>query len=131
MQRPLIQTSIVCAVLAISAATYAGISNQLPVEIFTDSNGSQGARGSLLGTRNSSDNVAFIGCNTNAFDDGTSEVFCQARDANGTFLFCAAEAPSMIQIAAAINPASYVRFTVSDDHFTCSELVVSHGSFNL
>jgi hypothetical protein len=132
MQKILIKALVFGTVVAGSSATHAGLNSASPVEILTDaSTGLRSARGSLRDARDSADSVAYIGCNLFAFDSDSSMMLCQARDAAGTSLFCSTQDPGLIQLAAAINPATFMRFWVNEDGFTCDHLTVSPGSYNL
>lgn len=124
----LFKASFICAALAFSGATYAGLATVSPVTIYTETTGTPAARGSLRDARNSADSVAYIGCWVlvlpGASGGGTAFGACMARDASGNFLMCSTSDPAMVQVAGSINAASFVRFIVGPDGSSCSSVQV-------
>jgi hypothetical protein len=125
----LFKASFICAALAFSGATYAGLALVNPVAIATDSTGTTTARGSLRDARNSADSVAYIGCWV--FATASPIAQCLARDASGTFASCVTTNPAMMQAAGSINAASFVRFVVDHDGSSCDSVQVEQLSGNL
>lgn len=67
------------------------------------------AFGSLHDTRNSADNVQYIGCFLN-LSGGAARLTCEARDAANESLVCSSTNAELIKIAQSLSDSSYIYF---------------------
>lgn len=67
------------------------------------------ALGSLYDTRNSADNVQYIGCYLNLIG-GAARLTCEARDAANDSLSCSSTNAELIKIAQSLSDNSYIYF---------------------
>ena len=73
------------------------------------------AYGAIGTTRNSADNVQYLGCTVYGTSGGTQQVICKARNTDGKTAACTSSAPAIIQAALAVNGDSYVWFGFNAD----------------
>jgi hypothetical protein len=80
-----------------------------------NADGSGYAGGEMIGTRASSDNNAWVGCNLfhYSYSGATLQGYCYVTDANNVTLGCTTSDPQFLPIIAAINSQSYISFDVN------------------
>jgi hypothetical protein len=97
---------------------------------FSTVGGLEAASGSARVTRNTADNVQYIGCVRYAYDTGSNSALCYARNAAGTVRQCTTNDPNMLRSAELMNPMSSLYFVINTDG-TCDRVIVTNTSFNL
>ncbi|MBN2369492.1 MAG: hypothetical protein JXO72_03315 [Vicinamibacteria bacterium] len=109
-------------VLAMTGAAWAGKSwgPQTTVNLT-----SREAGGVYLFSRDSGDNVQFIGCIVTARKGKPSLLVCSARDAQGVTLKCASQNPLLLKVAGGISAYSLVSFRCRADDSIESVWVVN------
>lgn len=88
------------------------------------------AKGTFRPVRNSADSTQYIGCSIYAYDSGSRSIACYATDAVGNYRNCSTSDPGMVQVAASLNPASYLYFVVNADG-SCNRVISVNASYNL
>ncbi len=94
------------AFVAVAGAVWAGRANYFETTVNA---AAHEAYGSLYDTRNSADNVQYIGCALNIVG-GTARVICEARNAASVSLVCTSGDPELVKVAQALTDNGYLFF---------------------
>lgn len=124
---------IIAGLLTLFASTIvlAGGSNLVEVFVFVNDDGSATASGSMSGARAANNDIEIIGCGVKAFKSGGPDFgFCQAADANDTYVVCFTTKSNLLRIIDSIADYSYIRFDVDPDG-ECTRIDLSTQSFYL
>ena len=118
------------AILALFAsAALAGLYLPEPVSIDLEN---RCASGDMWSARFTHDDIEFIGCgvcSTAAGGEMCAYGYCQARDHEGTLVFCATEDPILVDAIKSITAFSHVRFKWEGEF--CTDINVSTESYFL
>lgn len=129
MKKLVLAASVLGLVAAASTAAYAGFKSTWPTTIFTYPTYSV-AFGSIGSTRNTADNIQYIGCEMYA-NNSYSVMQCFARDATGKYLSCYNRVnQGMKDSVAAISDTSLINFqTDPADQTKCGFVQITTGSY--
>ncbi len=122
---------LVAAALCAAGATLlgkarAGLRETFPVMIMPSN---MIAFGSLADTRNSSDNVSYLSCDTYVMSPGsTPSALCLGTDSSGHSFYCSTSDPGLVQMAGNVKGDSYI-WVAWNSSGLCSALEVYNGSY--
>lgn len=124
-----------CAImLALGPLAHAGAFYSEEVEVHPSQGGGPGyAEGALLATRSALHGSAYIGCQvlqTRSQSAASASAYCAARDHEGEYLHCSSSKPAIVDMASALDAASFLAFEADPDG-ACLSMRVRYSSTNL
>lgn len=108
--------------------TWAGTVSAPEVSIYTDNNGYQWAKGSMVGARYSADSKQSIGC---GILFSPPSIGCYAQDNAGHYLGCSSNDPKHLDALQGMTDSSRIEFEMERDNVHCKFIVNYTGSYLL
>ena len=122
--------TIVAAIALFTSSAWAGLYEPAPFELDLEI---RQAFGDMTSVANSNSDAEFIGCGTRSFDVGGGTFrlgFCQAQDADGTFVQCFTESPALLGEIDSLSDRAFITFSWDEDG-NCTAVGNSTQSFYL
>lgn len=119
--------AVLSMTLAIATVpTWAGKVLTPEVFIYTNQSGSS-AKGSLMGTRYSTDGTQNIGCTVYALSS-YSWATCFATDKERNYLVCGSSDPRWVEVVRSMTDSSYIYFETTRSYGDCTDIRIYGGS---
>lgn len=119
--------SILSGVVMVVETAEAGLYLPEPVEVDLTN---RSAVGDMWSARYGDPSESFIGCGVVSVQGGAQFAFCQARDVQGDFIFCAINDPDLIESVKAITSDAVLRFQWNEND-ECTVVNVSTNSYSI